>query len=151
MLLNNKGWGMPQLIIGIAIIIGFLLTAAFVSLRLNNWLETNGKLSSTSTTNNATNKVVDNTTKSYYVSKSNEIINATNKYIETENISLDKNSTIQIQLDLLINQNYLESINDYYTDNACQGYSVTYLDSSNIKEIKAYLKCDNYATEGYAE
>lgn len=156
MKLNNKGWGLPHLLAGIAIIIAFLLVATFFTLRLNNWLEENGIAKTTEKNtstekNTTTNKVIDTTAKNYYVTKTNELVEATNKYITDEEITLEQDSTIQIQLDLLVNHNYLNNITDYYSEKACKGYSLIYLDSNYIKEIKSYIKCDNYETEGYVE
>lgn len=149
MKLNNKGWGMTHLLIGIGIIVAFLLVAAFFTLRLNKILEDSG-ISPTKDNITTTNtNTIDSTAKNYYISKSNEIITATNKYLTQEDIALERDSTIQIELDLLVNHDYLDDIKDYYTNKSCQGYALTYLDSNYIKEIKAYIKCDNYTTEGY--
>lgn len=151
MKLNKNGWGMAQLIAGICVILVFLLIATFFTLKLNAWLEDNGVTTNTTKETNTNTESLEGTAKSYYVSLSNELITATNEYIADEGLVLEKNSTIQIQLDLLVNHGYIETIKDYYTKNICTGYTLTYLDSDYIKEINAYIKCDNYTTEGYTE
>ena len=141
MKLNNKGWGLPELLIGIAIIIAFLLIAVFYSLRLNRMLQNH------STTIDSSLKEEIN--EDYYILRTNDIMDAAYKYINKEDVELEQGSYTRISLATLISKGYIGKIYDSKTKNACIGYALASVDVSKITDIKAYLKCDNYVSKGY--
>ena len=142
MKLNNKGWGLPELLIGIGIIIVFLLIAVFYSLRLNRMLQGNFPNSS---------NVKEEINEDYYTLKVSDIMDAAYKYINNENVVLERGENTRISLSTLISKGYIGKIYDYKTNNACIGYAIATLDASKITDIKGYLKCDNYVSKGYGE
>ena len=139
MKLNNKGWGLPELLIGIGIIIVFLLIAVFYSLRLNRMLQGNFNNSN----------VKEEINEDYYILKTNDIMDAAYRYINKEDIELEYGVNTRISLSTLISKGYIGKIYDSKTNNACMGYAIASLDVSKITDIKAYIKCDNYVSKGY--
>jgi hypothetical protein len=144
MKLNNKGWGLGTMLICVAVILIFLIIAAFYTIRFNKIMGDNTGFEDTST-------VEDNIITPYYVEQITKMTNAADNYINDNNIKLTMDTKERIYLSILVNNGYLEAIKDYKTDNSCDGYVVAYLDADNIKNISAYLKCDNYVSNGYGE
>ena len=142
MKIDNKGWGLNTMIIMVAVILIALLLATFFSIRLNSQLNKEN--------NESENQLQETLNNSYYSTRINNMIIATNKYINKNDISLTSTPVV-ISLKTLVSENYMSPIMDGVTNNACVGYSRAYLNDSGIKEIKAYLKCDNYISEGYGE
>ena len=140
MKLNNKGWGLGTMLIGVTIILFFLITAVFFSLRLNRMLEQN-------IVNNDLENNVDYT--SYYVDKLNDMIVASNNYIKDNNLELDSGSYIKVDLSTLVALNYLNDVVDPVSERSCIGYTLTTKSVDNIIDIEPYLKCDNYRSKGY--
>lgn len=140
MKLDNKGWSLPELLIGIAIIIVFLLISVFYSLRFNRMLEKNSS-------NNMS--LSEEINEDYYRLKTNDIMDAAYKYINKEDVELEQGSYTRISLATLISKGYIGKIYDSKTKNACIGYALASVDVSKITDIKAYLKCDNYVSKGY--
>ena len=151
MKLNNNGWGLPHLLAGIAVIVIFLIIAAFFTLRLDSELRKSGINSNISKTSDNTDTVINSDATPYYVEKITSFTSAADKYITNENIVLEKNSYQRIELATLVYYGYLNDITDYDTNNTCKGYALADLDTNDIKEIKVYLKCDNYTSKGYGE
>ena len=149
MKLNNSGWGLPHLLLGIAIIFIFLLIAAFLTLRLDKTLSESLTKTSTSSTTDKTDSLINNEVTPYYVDKITSFTNATNKYLDEQNTTLEQDSYIKIQLSTLEYYNYISDITDYYTNKSCKGYALANLDTSKIRNISVYLKCDNYTSKGY--
>ena len=140
--LNNKGWGLSELLIGIAIIIAFLLIAVFFSLRLNSMLN--------DISNNDNNKDKTYVDDSYYVNKISDMVIATDNYLKDNNLELEIGSYIKVDLASLIQLNYIkEDIKDYKSNIPCKGYTMSTKDSNGIVDIKGFLSCDNYVTKGY--
>ena len=141
--LNNKGWGLFELIIGIAIILVFLFIAVFYSLRLNRILQ-NGSVDN----NNNIKEEID---KDYYVLKQSDIMDACNRYIRNEDVGIVTDYYTKISLAEMVNKGYISRIYDRKTKNECIGYALVDKDYDNVLDIKAYLKCDSYETKGYGE
>ena len=139
--LNNKGWGLAELLIGIAIIIVFLLIAVFYSLRLNNMFNNKDNNNNTKDT-----KSID---ESYYLNKISDMVIATDKYLKDNNLELEIDSSINIDLISLVQLNYIKEITDYKTNRTCNGYTLATKNNTGILDIKGYLKCDNYVSKGY--
>ncbi len=55
----------------------------------------------------------------------------------------------QITIESLVEKGYLPSQYDQFGEKKCQGYSNVYQDESNEYNIKTFIKCSNYVTEGY--
>ena len=141
MKLNNKGWGLPELFVGIAIIITFLLIAVFYSLRLNRFLQRG----------NVKTDIKEEINEDYYILKTNDIMDAAYRYINEEDVVLERGINTRISLTTLINKGYIGKIYDSKSKNACIGYAIATEDASKITDIKAYIKCDNYVSKGYGK
>lgn len=142
MKIDNKGWGLNTTIMMICVILLFLLIATFSSLKWNALM---GKENNSD--ENRVQKVVD---QAYYINRINDMTYAAEKYIKEQNITLTHEPT-RIGMTLLSSYDYMHPITDYLTNNKCLGYSIAYLDSSDIKIIKSYVKCDNYESKGYGD
>lgn len=138
MKLDNKGWGLATMLLCVGAILIFLLIAVFFSLRLNAMIEQN---------------IIKNEDKIdykyFYLDKINDITVATNNYLEDEEIELIHNSYVRVDLDTLVYLNYMRKVYDPISDEECSAYSISTLDENNIKDIKVFIKCDNYESEGY--
>ena len=137
------------MLLGVFIIIVFLFIALYFTISLNNQLgisnnQTEDKI--VKTVEDSKN-VVD---KGYYLKKINRIYIATQSYIDVNNVVVSR-TPFNINISELIDKDYLDVINDSKTGNRCDGYSKVYLDSSDIVNIKVYLKCDSYVSEGFGE
>lgn len=140
MKLNNNGWGLAELLIGIAIILIFLFTAVFFSLRLNKMLE-----------HDIVKKDIENSKdySSYYIDIQNDMVVATNNYIKDNNLELEQGNYIKVDLSTLVVLNYMSEVVDPISDFKCKGYTMATKDVDDIVDIKAYLSCDNYVSKGY--
>ena len=170
MKLNNHGWGTAEFIFSIVAILVFLLIVAFNVHNLygsfdNN--ETNSNTSSNNTNNqsNNTNKVsesVDNNdvsedtnneqdveyNASYYADYQSKMIDATRNYVIYSTPSIPEEG-LKVDLLTLINKNYIDPLKDMVDGTECNGYSMVYLEADSSLNIKTYLNCSNYVTEGY--
>ena len=76
------------------------------------------------------------------------MINATRNYIIYSNSSIP-NEGLKVDLSTLVNKNYINSLNDMLDNSPCNGYSIVSINSDSSLNIKTYLSCSNYVTEGY--
>ena len=141
MRLNNKGWGLTTMIICVATILIFLIIAAIFSMRLNKMME--------ETIINNENSNVD--VKRYMDEKLADMIVASNNYLKESDIPLEYGSYVKIELETLIQLNYINPIKDPISNRECKGYVVASENIDHIKDIKSYIKCDNYKSGGYDE
>lgn len=142
MKIDNKGWGLNTMLIMVGIILFFLLAATFFTIRLNAMLG--------SENNESEKKLQQQIDQTYYVNRINNMTLAAEKYINDNNLMLTTNH-MKIDLNTLVSYGYISPIVDYITTNRCLGYSSAYLNVSNTKVIKSYIKCDNYESKGYGE
>ena len=142
MKIDNKGWGLNTMLIMVGIILFFLLAATFFTIRLNAMLG--------SENNESEKKLQQQIDQTYYVNRINNMTLAAEKYINDNNLMLTTNH-MKIDLNTLVSYGYISPIVDYITTNRCLGYSSAYLNVSNTKVIKSYVKCDNYESKGYGE
>lgn len=142
MKIDNKGWGLNTMLLMIAVILIFLLVATFFAIRFNALMGNEN--------NEDENRLQQVVNQTYYINKTNEMTSAAEKYINDNNIELTHEKT-RIGMTMLVSYDYMNYITDYVSNNKCLGYSVAYLDSSNIKIIKSYIKCDNYESKGYGD
>ena len=84
----------------------------------------------------------------YYKDYQNKMINATRNYIIYSNSSIP-NEGLKVDLSTLVNKNYINSLNDMLDNSPCNGYSIVSINSDSSLNIKTYLSCSNYVTEGY--
>ena len=142
MKIDNKGWGLNTTILMVVIILMFLLVATFFAIRFNALMGNNN--------NEDENKLQQVVNQTYYINQTNSMTIAAEKFINNENIELTR-EPMKIGMTLIASNGYMEYITDYISNNKCLGYSIAYLDSSDIKIIRSYIKCDNYESKGYGD
>lgn len=132
MKLNKRGWGLREMLILSAILIFFFCLAIYFIYVLYS------SLSNSLSTNN---EMLVNYT--LYKNYEEKLYNAGENFL-LNNISYQDSV---INLSTLISAGYISEIKDLDTKNECNGYiKVHDLDE---REIQAFIKCDNYITEGY--
>ena len=56
---------------------------------------------------------------------------------------------MNVSLDTLVSFGFIERLYDQSGTNVCSGYSNVFLTSDGMYEIKPYISCSNYVTNGY--
>ena len=136
MKLNNRGWGLNQMLILCAILIFFLMVAVFFIVQLSESLgdvfqdSIMGQVSYTVVEEN-----IEKATKDYM-----------DKYYEYE----IGTGTITVTVDNLLKYEMIKSINlkPSEEEDSCTGYSLVEKKNSTLV-VEAYIKCSNYETNGY--
>ena len=153
MSLNNNGWGYREMLIYVGILCCFLLLAAFLINQLYADLE---KQSQTSTETDVIEPVVEEKEETqqivdleYYLQLENNLKIATLEYMNNNPYDLSQN-ILNVSLETLVDAGYIDSLYDQIDNQVCQGYSNVLNGDENVKyEVRAYIKCSNYTTEGY--
>lgn len=134
MKLNNRGWGLGQMLVCCGILLFVLLVAVIMIRQLYNSLGYNFK---DSLTNISTSSEVENI-----------IENASLKYIADYYKKEIGTGTITITVDNLKKDKYLTNSDINVNGSNCDGYSLVTKDSEGIK-ADAYITCDGYTTNGF--
>lgn len=132
MRLNNRGWGLREMLSLSAILIFFFCLAIYFIYLMYSSLE------------------LDLNSSEYVELKQYEALEgkleeSTKEYLEDLNFSY--NSEIIIYANDLASAEYIDKIKDPNTNELCDAY----VKVDGISNIKAYMKCDKYTTEGYEE
>lgn len=158
MKLNNRGWGLQELLVGLGVL--FFCLLLIVSLINRNFKQLGdtinridqSKQDKSPTTEEENPKTEEKEFRSY---KEIEIslISAAKKYSEDiYGDDLQEGDNITVTVRSLIREQYLEKISDLEDENViCSGY-VTFSKHGNHVSYNPYLKCGNhYKTSGYLE
>ena len=158
MKLNNNGWGYRDMIIYTSIILIALVIVAFsissfyddLSESLNNNTYKPNNNVSSSENNNSNNQSSGSTTTNtnYYVWLESELESATLDYLNTYSYDLTDN-IMNVSLDTLVSFNFIEPLYDQSGNNLCSGYSNVFITTDGLYEIKPFISCSNYVTDGY--
>lgn len=158
MKLNNRGWGLQELVIGIGIL--FFCLLLIVSLINRNFKQLEANLngsSGTSQSNGSTtqNRPVEEEKENYTSYKSIEkaMTEAAKEYnADIYGADLQEGDKLTVTLNSLVRDNYLEKIYDIKDESiVCSGYVTFIKDGSNVT-YSPYLKCGSkYTTKGYLE
>lgn len=152
--LNNHGWGMRDMIIYTCVLILFLLLAAYLIMALYDNISIEEKPSNNSpkveTPVEEEQKpseiiIVDY---EYYKDKETSLKLATYNYLNDIKPEMTENS-IKIELNTLVEKQYIEKIFDASGAKTCEAYSKAYLNEYGEYIVSPYIKCENYTTEGY--
>ena len=144
--LNNKGWGLRQMIIYSTIIIVALLIATFYVVAL--YIQIDDNIAAVQNDDNNDNKeVLSDYETNRYLSYESELKVATSYMINTCNCTFDNIITYE----QLIKGGYIGNFRDIRDNSVCDGYSTIYQNSSGEYIITPYIKCSNYQTEGYSK
>lgn len=132
--MNNKGFGLTNLLFFSLIFMLFLLACVYlINVNYRNTIKTN--------------KIKDEQEITYYDIEI-KLVNSARKYMKNNYPNLKEDIEIPIKLDTLIENNYIAPIKDLKTFNECNGYVLFSIKNNNI-EYNPYIKCDNYITVGY--
>lgn len=135
MYLNNKGWGLKEMILLSCIILAAVFVAAIMINTLYKDLDMNIN------GNNASNPSSSNQNKEEkYEAIERNLLSAAKKYARENNLE-DEES---VDSDTLIANGYLTVSKMTNEDDTCEGY-VTKQNTS----YKAYISCESYETKGY--
>ena len=163
MKLNNKGWGLTDYLLIVAVIIIALFGASILIIRLNNTLKENMKKNEQIEENideSTTEEVIENNDTEHSTEDDNEVevqesidykkiedkmVSSAMKYIEGAFKNEISNNTITVDNSHLIELD--STLNDEMSKDNCKGYVLVKKDGENIN-YTPYVKCDNYKTEG---
>ena len=153
MKLNNKGFGTKEMIIYSCVIIFFLLLADFLIKDFYRSMDNNNSKNTSSTsvveTNNNSNNNEIKRTESvsvYYSNQEKKLRDAAISYAIKN--KLDAYDGFIVAIGVLIDNNYIEIIRDYYDDSTCNAYAKI-MNNGDSYDADAYISCNSYTTEGY--
>jgi len=153
--LNNKGFGMREMIIWLAVFLVFFLISLYnlnsyyraLEKRQNEDTKVQETIKKDDTDEEETEPVVQ-VDYDYYSSLENRVYTATLNYMNENPFDLTS-SIEKVMTDTLVNLNYLVAFKDQFGNDTCSGYSNVYQDENGEYVIKSYITCINYSTEGY--
>ncbi len=162
MKLNNHGWGDKEFIISIVAMLVVLLVVVINVHRLYDALDTPYSTNDNTPVEKEEKKQETNTeskeqtsepvevvyNEDYYKKYQNKMIDATRNYVIYASPSIPSEG-LRVDLSTLVSKNYIESLNDMLDGSVCEGYSFVKLNNDSSLNIKTYLNCSNYVTEGY--
>lgn len=135
MYLNNKGWGLKEMVLLSCIILVAVFVAAIMINNLYKDLDMNINGNNTSNSSNSN----QNKDEQYTIIERN-LLSAAKKYARENKLDDDE----IIESDTLIDEGYLTLSKMTNEEDICDGY-VTKQNSS----YKAYISCESYETKGY--
>ena len=163
MKLNNHGWGTGEFIFSVVAILVLLLIAVFNAHRLYSSLDTEDSVVNNTSNSSIVKPSEEKGVKSeeysetetevayneeYYTDYQEKMINATRNYIIYASLIIPEEG-LRVELSTLVEKNYIDPLNDMLDGNMCNGYSMININSDSSLNIKTYLSCSNYETEGY--
>lgn len=148
MKLNNHGWGLREMIIYSCLLLFCLLIAAYNINYLYSGLNNKSNDQSAEVEKKDDNKLIlkkdTEINKKAYELYEQEMIQASKSYLK--DYSYDLNDTIlTIDLETLINFQYIEKIYDQVDQSICTGYVNVFMQNENYK-FSPVLKCSNYVS-----
>ena len=160
MKLNNNGWGYRDMIIYTSII---LIALIFVTLSISSFYDGIVNADYGNDTYTPTGSYVDKDEKEesmlnennsnvintdYYTWLETKLKSATLDYLNTYSYDISDN-IMNVSLDTLVSFGFIERLYDQSGTNMCSGYSNVFLTNDGMYEIKPYISCSNYVTNGY--
>ena len=148
--IGNEGWGLAQMIVYTCIILLFLIISACLVLVLYQNLDKN---ENSENPNKVSKKasVVEVKEEDYTPVYENYLVkmqDATTAYLAASEVYYEADT--KIPLSIIVQEGYIEYLYDPTTMAICSGYSIIKVENE-IKTPVAFLKCDNYLSEGYEE
>lgn len=135
MKLDNRGWGLAELLVWCGVLLIFLLIAVFFIIQLSKSLGSVFK--ATLAENKTTITIEDNVEK------------ASLNYTK-DNYNQVGSGTITITIDNLKKGNYLSDKDITYNNIVCDGYALI-TNKNNKINSDAYIKCGDYMTTGFQD
>lgn len=145
MKLNNRGWGMREMIIYMCILILFLLFASYSVNTLYANLELNKSTNDTNSTSESEQFVDFN----YYRDLEYKLSNATFNYLANVYSASNDDLDNKVDVELLKEYDMIDTLYDQFGTNICKGYSKFYKNEKGAFVVNSYISCNNYETEGY--
>ena len=162
MKLDNRGWGLREMLIYSSILLIFLLIAAFRISALYDGVKNNSTHSDSSSSQNNFNNSTDNNNNNgdikdnsnvkdkydlqYYYDYEDDMVEATQKYLKLYNVNIE--SSTKLDISTLIDLDLLGKLYDKGSTARCEGYVLIEYDNDKLA-IKPFLGCLDYITKGY--
>lgn len=140
MKLNNRGWGLQAMLLGVLVLMIALIIVAILVNQIGKTLgiESNPK------------EPTGVETKLTYTDLENKAIEGAKKYHDKYYSDMQEKEKITVTLKTLKNHSMLDSIVDIKDNEDCTGYVIFTLQNEKI-DYYPYLKCSNYTTKGYLD
>lgn len=151
MKLDNRGWGLREMLIYSSILLLFLLIASFrMSALYNDINSTKDEPETFVEEKNSSEKGSSEKSSydlKYYYDYEDKMIQATREYLKMHEYNVEV-QTLKIDLSTLIDLDLIDKLYDKDSNVRCEGYvMVTFESDKDV--IKPYLMCDDYVTKGY--
>ncbi len=149
MKLNNRGWGLKDMIFYMAILVVFLFIVVFLIVRMYHQLDKRGfditdyfPEGETSTTAKEIHLYSD-----LEVKIKNSAVNYLKNYYEEELT----NEKVVITFNMLKEKSLIDNLKDIKDKSLCDGYVLASMNDNLEVIYYPYIKCANYTTLGYLE
>ena len=161
--LNNRGWGLQAMMICVLVLmIALVIIAVLIQKTFGDMLNINGEPSTSINSNKNNTDKNDNKndnkndknekpTKLTYSDLENKVTSAAKKYQKENYDDILDGEQISVTVKTLKREKLLEDIKDAQdSKTSCTGYALFKRKNDEIT-YKAYIKCNNYTTDGYME
>lgn len=148
MKLNNRGWGLQAMLVGVLVLmIALVIIAVLIQKTFNDIMEPINNENHYSE-----NESKDETKYGSYEEIENAIVSAAKKYQKEYYSNILDGEKISVTLKNLQEEKLIGEITDIKNDNVvCSGYAI-FINADNKIIYNAYIKCgDNYETIGYQD
>lgn len=146
MKLDNRGWGLREMLIYSSILLLFLLIASFrMSALYNDINSTKDEPETFVEEKNSSEKGFYDL--KYYYDYEDKMIQATRDYLKKYEYNVEV-QTLKIDLSTLIDLDLIDKLYDKDSNVRCEGYVMVTFESDK-EAIKPYLMCGDYVTKGY--
>lgn len=154
--MNNKGWGLAEMLILCSILIVSLLMASFYIRSLSKTIESQKNHNSTTNVGHSNkdsnthdnNETINNYDNKIYINIEDKIELLSQRYIyNMYNNELDE-TTIIVDMKHLLEQDAEKELESLIDEHSCKGYSKVYKNETNIY-YDSYIDCDEYTTVGF--
>lgn len=148
MKLNNRGWGLQAMLVGVLVLmIALVIIAVLIQKTFNDIMEPINNENHYSENESKAETKYDS-----YEEIENAIISAAKKYQKEYYSNILDGEKISVTLKNLQEEKLIGEITDIKNDNVvCSGYAI-FINDDNKIIYNAYIKCgDNYETVGYQD
>ncbi|MBQ7137318.1 MAG: hypothetical protein IJO43_05015 [Bacilli bacterium] len=149
--MNNKGWGLAEMLILCSILVVSLLLASFYIRSLGRSIKGQNEHNNTTVNVEHSNKEENNTNSNnneVYTRIENKIELLSQRYIyNMYNNQIDE-TTIIVDMQHLLEQDNEKELDDMVDNYSCKGYSKVYK-VETIIYYDSYIDCDEYTTTGF--
>ena len=157
--MNNKGWGLAEMLILCSVLVIALLLASFYIRSLGRTI--NGKIEHNNTVNAEQSNKEDNTldteenstnsnNNEVYTRIENKMELLSQRYIYDMYSNEVDETTIIVDMKHLLEQDFEKELENMIDNYSCKGYSKVYK-VETIIYYDAYIDCDEYTTKGFED